>query len=325
MFQSSKTLKVLLEITVLVVVVSNYSPDISDYEFEKIDDVIQSFNSYPNEDMWSTVPEVSESHPLIFFHQRKSGGTSIRGSLIKAAEKANISYYIPCYAGVSCDTYSIPTKTPFPIYAGHFSWDVHSTLERLRQNGRHQFSCVTNFREPVSRLTSCLFFRFHKELHMHKCVNDIPISVLYKFLNQVDMFGSSCRNEPFRILSGNLDEDLLDNLQNSRFEDGRRRYLLQEQALGIFHATLMHVKKCAPVVLEIPQSVELANRRFPMLESPFGGEKLQVNQFHQGCPKASGAHLTALRNISQLESLLYNAVFNKTWTRVREVFGRRLS
>ena len=87
-----------------------------------------------------------------------------------------------------------------------------------RHHGHRQqgFSCMSNFREPVSRLKSCLYFRFLNDPHYTKasgCIDKLSVSQLINLISkEVDHYSNSCINEPFRILSGFLDEDIINSI-----------------------------------------------------------------------------------------------------------------
>ncbi len=111
---------------------------------------------------------LSEDAPLFFFHQRKTAGSSMRKAIVEAAKAANLSYFVSCHDGVPCDLYHVGTNFS-AIYAGHFVWGEQRELSRRSvfdpatgtwHNPRHNASCLTMFRDPVSRLESCYYFRF---------------------------------------------------------------------------------------------------------------------------------------------------------------------
>ena len=111
---------------------------------------------------------LSEDAPLFFFHQRKTAGSSMRKAIVEAAKAANLSYFVSCHNGVPCDLYHVGTNFS-AIYAGHFVWGEQRELSRRSvfdpatgtwHNPRHNASCLTMFRDPVSRLESCYYYRF---------------------------------------------------------------------------------------------------------------------------------------------------------------------
>ena len=66
------------------------------------------------------VASLSLDAPLIFHHQRKAGGTSLRSVLMKAAQDAGLSAIGACY-GLNCDSYSWG-GTRAAVYVGHYAW-----------------------------------------------------------------------------------------------------------------------------------------------------------------------------------------------------------
>ena len=121
----------------------------------KIANIMNDFLAYPNKLMWRQVCNLNDkNHPLIFFHQRKAGGTSIRDSLYQVSIRNNLSNYIVCYSkhAYDCDMYELPVTQLYSIYGGHFHWNSLRYLNRFHPfNGSDfNFSCFTNFREPVT-------------------------------------------------------------------------------------------------------------------------------------------------------------------------------
>lgn len=109
---------------------------------------------------------ITENNPVILFHQRKTGGSSLRRVLFKAAQELNVSYFIPCYGSVPCDTYSFKGNRS-AIYAGHFPiQEVRHLLRHVPMHDdfssiqKHNFTCLSSFRDPVARVESCFYFRF---------------------------------------------------------------------------------------------------------------------------------------------------------------------
>ena len=121
----------------------------------EIANMMDDFRAYPNELMWRQVRDLNDkNHPLIFFHQRKAGGTSIRDSLYKVSKHNKLSNYIVCFSKHvhDCDMYELPVTQLYSIYGGHFHWNSLRYLNRfhLSNGSDFNFSCITNFREPVT-------------------------------------------------------------------------------------------------------------------------------------------------------------------------------
>lgn len=311
--------------------------NITDREQQDIDAAVADFLAHPDEEMWSVQPTVSPSHPFIFFHQRKAGGSSLRTTLHKAARALKLKSLIPCFDGVSClmTTFNYLSglsyqQKPFPtventaLFAGHFEWGEQHLLARWGDHSPQiQFSCMTNYREPVSRVVSCLYF-WHEEALGGACVGDVSVGLLKELLFKGDDGGYSCMNEPFFVMSGFRDRSIAGHLQDSRYHlrarhlrnqsDGhRRRGLLNRGAATILDFTLQHTYKCAPIVMELPESRVLVESRFPDLAAAGGFSPQHDNVGHvsRKCPFPTGANLDVIRANTRLESVLYNAVFTK--------------
>ena len=204
-----KLILLLFIITQILFVFSSYITDDDLLNSVFVRNEINKFFHYPNKIMWKVVDNVNPNYPFIFFHQRKAGGTSIRHGLMMDANYTQLSHYIICYSTTNCDDYHLPKKK-FAIYAGHFQWNSLMELNRLHVNKVLNFSCTTNFREPISRIKSCLYFRFLDEIsnfeinltyNNKSCLQFFPIDELENLLVKRDKYGNSCLDEPFRILS----------------------------------------------------------------------------------------------------------------------------
>jgi hypothetical protein len=249
-------------------------------------------------------------------------------TISKVAKHENFTIRLPGVNGLSFSDYKIPASPVFSAYAGHIQWPQRLKLENITDS----ISCVTNFREPVSRIVSCLYFRFLQG----KCINYLSLEALEKLLWKKDIFGFSCLNEPFRILSGTTgkgDEELLDHLENNapvwrkkpstsktasrnNLAQSRSRLLLKSEATSIFEQTLLHVSQCSPLVLEMPQSFNLSNRRFISLKN--SSSQLFVTEKHSNtgkkgsvCSAPVNKHLEMIKLFCELETLLYDAIYKK--------------
>ena len=242
-------------------------------EQESLLDITSAYMLVAPEDVYQPVQIISEQAPFIFFHQRKSGGQSLRSTLVAAARKLKLSYFVPCFNKIKCDIYTMPmimsaaqgshlnaavthkSATSVAVYGGHFYWGAQKRLlktthaeqvrrkdtsiaavstsaatvlqvetgnstakSRLRKSRQRveQFSCVTNLREPTSRIVSCLYYRFlvNKRYKAKSgCIDSLTIpELVFLLAEETDSFSNSCLNEPFRILSGFVDEDIINAL-----------------------------------------------------------------------------------------------------------------
>lgn len=255
---------------------------------------------------------LSEDAPLFFFHQRKTAGSSMRKAIVEAAKAANMSYFVSCHDGVPCDLYHVGTNFS-AIYAGHFVWGEQRELSRRSvfdpatgtwHNPRHNASCLTMFRDPVSRLESCYYYRFVQERrikHQHyRCMNLLTTAELRNmFVNGRTKWGRGCLNEPFRILSGLTDELDLAALSASPSTKGS----LLTTAMSL---TLSHLSGCVPLVLEDPRSLRLVRHWFPQLAPAFV-ELQEVRKTKAArCPMSNRTR-AVLEELGAGERMLYDA------------------
>jgi hypothetical protein len=148
------------------------------------------------------LPEPTKKRPLVFFHEPKTAGTSLRLVLYKAAVFGNLSSVVVCHSithstapGVrtsvqqrlSCSTYDRTIEaaavdsgalshlwrdwSDAAIIGGHFS----RSLSPLLLRGRRGFTCITMAREPTSRYVSYYYERiFHH--HTNVTLSQLPPS-----------------------------------------------------------------------------------------------------------------------------------------------------
>eukprot|EP01033_Poteriospumella_lacustris_P000987 gene987-710_t len=87
----------------------------------------------------------------------------------------------------------------------------------------------------------------------------------------------------------------------------------------ILKATLDHIRRCPPMVLEIPQSFDAMINRSPIFRKhdSFTSDTV-LNANKHSCKKLSGEKLAIVKRYTALEAILYDAVFRKTAQRVAE-------
>ena len=326
---------------------SNIRQYFSSDDLQVMNQMVTTFLTYPNENMWKTVEEVSESHPFILFHQRKAGGSSLRDTLHYASRLTNLTAFIPCNTA-DCDIYTFPRDKHSAIYAGHFKWGAQSDLAKFNKTLRTQYSCATNYRHPIARIESCIYFRFDDVLR-GRCVSELSMSEFQQLFHKTDEFGHSCINEPFRALSGIADEVMLDHLMvgvddgvmrhrhrslrevghesdswtnrdSLHVTDNSKRHLLEALALDAFNLTLQHTIRCPPIILEFPETYDLATERVPTLgraDAFVSDLVLQAGgKARKKCGHLSGEHLQYVEKHSALEIMLYDAVVRKVTTQI---------
>lgn len=80
----------------------------------------------------------SPSSPFIFYHLEKSGGSTLRSHLARAAHRLGLGFHIPCYHAnasadrsfVTCHQWDVKRfvdeaeRPGLAVVAGHFQWDV---------------------------------------------------------------------------------------------------------------------------------------------------------------------------------------------------------
>ena len=172
--------------------------------------------------------------PFVFFHLRKTGGSSIRDMLYNASHQMNLTSFLPCYGNVSCKTYFLPPDEKiFSLYGGHLFYDdVRNTLNLRREENyssfpsTNTFSCLTVIRPTVERVFSCWNFRMLQEnesplknaesLSVEEWDTLLPIAL--------SIHGEGCNNEFVRVFGSIWDEEIVNTLNGNSFP-----FLIQNQ------------------------------------------------------------------------------------------------
>jgi len=159
---------------------------------------------------------ISPSVPFVFLHLRKSGGSRIRELLHASAYELGLSSYIPCFGGISCNTYTVPSDLKnASVLAGHFYFDsvqLYGLQNEAKLHGSGILPkpkppyCLVQVREPVSRVTSCWNYRLISSGSPHgtevQRIEDLsPEDVAMMLPIAHSYYGIGCNNEMFRIIS----------------------------------------------------------------------------------------------------------------------------
>lgn len=136
--------------------------------------------SYVHDALATPLP--TSQFPVVFFHEPKTSGSTLRRCLYHAASRNGLEYFIPCYIPkfpLGCmltmwqedlDTAAKDRPKLWRLWAeaaiigGCYNWDVTPLLLRTRRVG---FRCLRMAREPVSRLISW-FYEYVYERPMDK-------------------------------------------------------------------------------------------------------------------------------------------------------------
>ena len=179
---------------------------------------LQSLPFLPKEDNVSLAESFRDNTTVVYlFHQRKAGGSSLRKFLFEeyaavvGRAQANATSYVPCHVQ-SCQNWDPNPRQQFigqkRLLAGHLSV---TTAAARAVYGEKQV-LLSNFRDPIERIESCIKFRFPKEATKRFEDSNFNVTqVTDFFLTKPDADGDTCLGEPFRMLSPfNPDEVVTD-------------------------------------------------------------------------------------------------------------------
>ncbi len=187
----------------------------------------------------------TNNRPFAFFHNRKSGGTTLRSAIYNAARKNNLTdsnLWVPCSGSVPCEQFEhIPRVSYYAIYASHINYEElvrarrqmlpsllvdnkeyndNTTLSSGKNatyyhlnDDRHHFDCLTNIRQTVSRVVSCYNFRFHqdkkKSWDMPYADEMTPDDWTALLPQAYDKYAAGCNNELLRTFGSLNDETII--------------------------------------------------------------------------------------------------------------------
>jgi len=198
--------------------------------------------------------------PFVFFHQRKTGGSTFRHHLFRVARIMRVPPFIPsCRFGkIPCEVDSVPKHKRFAVYGGHFRYtdlkkrfslfDLTNAIHDKKPQNSDPFSCMVTIRPTVDRVISCWNYRFAQELNLTHAVPtaanmkpsdwDTLLPVSYS------KFHEGCNNEFVRNF-GDLHDEYLTNTMSIRKEDEVENLL----ALRELDVVLSRLSRCVITTL----------------------------------------------------------------------------
>jgi len=242
-------------------------------------DINQSFHSWKNKSQElarkiSPIAFAPSNHrPFVFFHLRKTGGTTMRAEIFQATRSLGLpekDVWIPCHTD-GCFMFDHPPRDQIrAVYASHVNYmEVERTIrevdrrrvnrpemitKQILQNGnqaafyhldddRHLFDCLTNLRTTVSRVVSCWNFRMIQMARSRWHVppaNELSPSDWEKLLPQAyDGSSGGCNNEIARIFGSLNDEVTINEMMPEH------PFFIHE-----FNKIASRMSRCVIVVLE---------------------------------------------------------------------------
>ena len=229
---------------------------------------------------------VSETRPLVFMHQHRAGGTTLRKLLYNTSLSLKMKPHIQCSGGVDCRAFKNQV-TDASVYGGQFCW-----REMMTSLSGKQVSCLTNFREPVARITSCYMQRLvEKKKVAPFCMAKLDPKKLKTLL-----VNYGCVNEPFRRLGQCGVQTHADaNDKKARMQ--------------IWNNTLENLASCVPILVDKQDTYSAAVKHFPQFKQVFWQmkkEKLNTNSYPKDC-EIPASHMAVIQELAGEEKLLYEA------------------
>ena len=229
---------------------------------------------------------VSETRPLVFLHQHRAGGTTLRKLLYNETMHLKMKPHIQCAGGVDCRAFKNNVKDA-AVYGGQFCW-----RELMTSLSGKQVSCLTNFREPMARITSCYAQRLvQKRKVAPACMGKLDAKQLKTLL-----VNYGCVNEPFRRLGqcgAQTHADATD----------------KKARMQIWNNTLQNLASCVPILVDKQDTFAAAVKQFPQFKQAFWHmkkQKLNSNAYPKDCAIPT-SHIAVIRELAEQEMILYEA------------------
>ncbi|CAE7513486.1 unnamed protein product [Symbiodinium pilosum] len=193
---------------------------------------------------------VSETRPLVFLHQHRAGGTTLRKLL------------------------------------------YNETMELMTSLSGKQVSCLTNFREPMARITSCYAQRLvQKRKVAPACMGKLDAKQLKTLL-----VNYGCVNEPFRRLGQCGVQTHADATD-------------KKARMQIWNNTLQNLASCVPILVDKQDTFAAAVKQFPQFKQAFWHmkkQKLNSNAYPKDCAIPT-SHIAVIKELAEQEMILYEA------------------
>ena len=230
--------------------------------------------------------DVSETRPLVFMHQHRAGGTTMRKLLYNTSLALKMKPHIQCTGKVDCRAFKNEV-TDAAVYGGEFCW-----REMMTSLSGKQVSCLTNFREPVARITSC----YAQRLVQKKKVAPFCMAKLDPQKLKTLLVNYGCVNEPFRRLGQCGVQTHADATD-------------KKARMQIWNNTLENLATCVPVLVDKQDTYSAAVKHFPQFKQAFWQmkkEKMNSNSYPKDC-QIPGTHVAVIQELAAQETLLYEA------------------
>lgn len=100
----------------------------------------------------------SREYPFLFYHLRKTGGTSIRNMITESAQRLGLGLFAPGIRPIDYNHYSLDALKPadrssVEVAVGHFKWGLEQTYLQQKNNSynlpsepRDEMACLTVLR-----------------------------------------------------------------------------------------------------------------------------------------------------------------------------------
>ncbi|OLP75182.1 hypothetical protein AK812_SmicGene45064, partial [Symbiodinium microadriaticum] len=230
---------------------------------KQTDYVVAMIESFLKKPLPPKKKDVSETQPLVFMHQHRAGGTTMRKLLYNTSLALKMKPHIQCSGKVDCRAFK-NTVTDAAVYGGEFCW-----REMMTSLSGKQVSCLTNFREPVARITSC----YAQRLVMKKKVAPFCMAKLDPQKLKTLLVNYGCVNEPFRRLGQCGVQTHADATD-------------KKARMQIWNNTLENLATCVPVLVDKQDTYSAAVKHFPQFKQAFWQmkkERMNTNSYPKDC------------------------------------------
>lgn len=233
--------------------------------------------------------------PFVFFHQRKTAGSSLRKQIWSSCRARNWTCQVPC---MSHECRAVVSRSwDYEVLAGHFTWSYVFSEEPLDVRFE-KLSCLTVFRNPFERVRSSYYYANLGSLI--KWDKRTP-EMMHRVLTNTSV-GRLCVNEPIRLFSGIGSNRVIANLYQNP--------TIRKEAVQL---TIDNMSKCVVLMMEDfhkPVTVAILRHWFPWLN--YTKEKVNVNAAKPKTEEPLSPEVNAtLTAILAPEIALYNAALHQ--------------
>jgi len=196
-----------------------------------------------------------------------------------------------------------PQKPSAVWILGHISFGQLEKVIRLRNN--HSVDCFTQFRQPMDRTLSCIYYRTLEEKKPRNISSFKDKEQFRDFLrNYTDKFGFGCNNEILRMFTAETNETFLNNPLH--YDESYTRSLVE--------VAKRNIAQCVVFLMEHPKQNKVISSEFFREIAKYTwarDRKANKLQYPEDVSKLDQGFIEVIREQNQIDLELYE--FGVRW------------